>query len=89
VLAADAWTGDLHQFRIQTWREHDTDVAAVVVARHGEAAVWINTAHVHALDERLVCHWARHAAHYRPPLDVIYAHELPSRLWDNYESAPS
>jgi hypothetical protein len=87
VLDVEAWTGDLHRFKYQAWREEDTDVAAIVVTRGGEATAWINLVHVHALEERLVWHWARRAAHCRPPIDILYAHELPSRTWGDQEVA--
>ena len=72
----ERWTGDLRQFRVQTWREEGTDVAAVVLTRGGEVGLWMNLAHCRGEVGHLVWLWARFAAKRRPPLDVLTVHDL-------------
>lgn len=69
------WQGDLRRLTMKSWRE-ESDVAAVVMVRHGDAAGWMNLKHVHLEEERLVWLWIRHAAAFRPPADILYADDL-------------
>lgn len=75
--AWQGWSGDLRHFRVQAWSE-DSDVAAVVTTRGGQAGLWTNLRHVHpGTQMRQVWYWAQHAAYSRPPMDYLYADELP------------
>lgn len=72
----ERWRGDLRLLSTQSWADETTDVVAVAVASEGRAFVWMNAYHVRDCDLRIVWHWARHAAAYRAPLDVLYAESL-------------
>lgn len=69
------WDGDLKHLSMRAWRD-ESDLAAMVLVRGGEAAGWVNLKHVRPEQARLVWMWVRHAARFRPPADILYAEDL-------------
>lgn len=60
---------------MKAWAE-ESDLAAMVVTRGGDAAGWINLKHVRPHQMLLVWLWVRFAATFRPPIDVLYVGDL-------------
>lgn len=75
----EGWDGDLKHLSMRAWRD-ESDLAAMVVTRGGEAAGWINLKHVGPRETRWVWLWIRYAARFRPPADVLHADELADLL---------
>ena len=59
------WDGDLRHLTMRTWCE-ESGVAAMIVARDGQARGWFNIRHVHAGNAWLVWLRLRHDALTRP-----------------------
>lgn len=72
----DGWSGDLRQLVTWCWPDSSTSIVAVATVQDGGARVWMNSYHLRDCDLRLVWYWARHAAGFRAPLDVLYAEDL-------------
>lgn len=85
---AQRWTGDLQHLSMRTWWE-DSDIAALVVVQDGEVSGWTNLRHVHLEHTRIVWLWIRHAALFRPPVDVLYAVDLAILAWDDRRAQES
>lgn len=78
-LVEEGWSGDLRRLSLRAWRE-DSDLAAMVVVRGGDAAGWMNLKHVPPRRSRFVWLWIRHAAYARPPGDILWASDLATML---------
>ncbi len=87
VPGVAAWSRDLRDFTTKMWYEPYTDVAALIVTQGGAAALWVNLALVRPDECYVVWRWGRVAAAKRPPTDVLWASQLPSRLGDDREMA--
>lgn len=82
---ADTWDGDLHHVSTKTWLESESDVVAIMTVRDGEVWGFTNLRFVNPSNARLVWLWIRHAAAFRPPMDVLYADDL-ARLDSEFQA---
>jgi hypothetical protein len=71
---AATWDGNLRRLSMRAWRE-ESDVAAIMTVRDGDAAGWINLKHVHPDQARMVWLRLRHSATMKT-MDVLYAEDL-------------
>lgn len=77
MLGSRGWVGDLRALVTYAWSDESTEIVCVATGNDdGTGSVWLNMYHLRDCDLRLVWYWARHAAAYRAPLDVLYADQL-------------